>query len=79
MQNSLPWLTHNLSGLLLDSFILTKAFRTVLPCLSFKSLSHAYLKKTSMTYNKYLTLLFSEENDSISAKSAVQILSLNIV
>ena len=31
-----------------------------------------------MTHNKYLTLLFFEENDSISAKSAAQILPLNL-
>ena len=34
--------------------------------------------KTSMTKNKYLTFLFLEDSDSISAKSAVQILSLNL-
>ena len=34
--------------------------------------------KTSMTHNKYLTFLFLEDNDSISAKSAAQILSLNL-
>ena len=31
-----------------------------------------------MTHNKYLTFLFLEDNDSISAKSAAQILSLNL-
>ena len=31
-----------------------------------------------MTYNKYLTFLFFEENDSISAKSAAQIFSLKL-
>ena len=31
-----------------------------------------------MTHNKYLTFLFLEENDSISAKSAAQILALNL-
>ena len=31
-----------------------------------------------MTHNKYLTFLFFEENDSISAKSAAKILSLNL-
>ena len=34
--------------------------------------------KKSITYNKYLTFLFFEDNDSISAKSAAQILSLNL-
>ena len=52
--------------------------RTVLPFLSFKGLTHTYLVKTSMTHNKYLTLLFFEENDSISAKSATQRLPLNL-
>ena len=31
-----------------------------------------------MTHNKYLTFLFFEDNDSISAKSAAQILSFNL-
>ena len=31
-----------------------------------------------MTHNKYLTFLFFEDNDPISAKSAAQILSLNL-
>ena len=35
--------------------------------------------KTCMTHNKYLTLLFFEDNDSISAKSDAQILPLNLV
>ena len=55
-----------------------KALRTVLAYLSFKGLTHAYLLKTSMAHNKYLTFLFFEDNDSISAKSAAQILSLNL-
>ena len=55
-----------------------KTLTTVLPFLSFKSLSHAYLGKTSMTHNKYLILLFFEENNPISGKSAAQILSLNL-
>ena len=78
MWNSLPWAGHNLFGLRLDAFtILIIALRTVLPFLSFKGLTYAYLVKTPMTHNKYLTLLFFENNDSISAKSAAQILSLN--
>ena len=65
----------NLFGLQLDSFAISmKAFRTVLHFLSFKGLAHAYL----VTHNKYLTLLFFEDNDSISAKSAAKILSLNV-
>ena len=31
-----------------------------------------------MTHNKYLSFLLFEDNDSISAKPAVQILSLNL-
>ena len=34
--------------------------------------------KTSITHNNYLTFLFLEDNDSISAKSSPQILSLNL-
>ena len=47
-----------------------KALRTVFPFLCFKSLTHAYLVKTSIAYNKYLTFLFFENNDLISAKTA---------
>ena len=55
-QNSLPWSTHNLFVLQLDSFTISiKRLRTVLPFLPFKGLTHAYLVKTSMTHNKYLT------------------------
>ena len=43
-----------------------------------KDLTYAYLVKTSMTHNKYLTFLFLEANYSVSAKSAAQILSLNL-
>ena len=46
--------------------------------LSFKGLTHAYLVKTSVTHDKYLTFFFFEDNHSISAKSAAQILSLNL-
>ena len=31
-----------------------------------------------MAHNKYLTFLFFEDNDSISAKAAAQILSFNL-
>ena len=55
-----------------------KAFRTVLPFLFFTGLTHAYLVKTSLTHNKYLTFLLLENNDPISAKPAAQILSLNL-
>ena len=66
-------------GLQLDSFtISTKALRTVLPFLSSNDLTHAYLAKTYMTLNTYLTFLFFEDNDPNSAKSAAQILSYNL-
>ena len=48
---------------------------TVLAFLLFKSLTQAYLVKTSITHNKYLTPRFLEDNDPTSAKSAAQILS----
>ena len=46
--------------------------------LFFKGLTHPYLVKTSMTHNKYLTFLFLEDNDPISAKSTAKVLSLNL-
>ena len=55
-----------------------KAFRTVLLFLSFKGLIHAYLVKTSITDYKCLTLLFVEDNDSISANAAAHIVLLNL-
>ena len=51
-----------------------KALRTALTYLSFKGLTHAYLVKTSMPHDRYLALLFFVDSDSISAKSAAQIL-----
>ena len=75
----LPRLTHNLLGLGLDSFtILKKALRTVLLILLFKDLTHVYLEKTSMTHYKYSTFRFLEDNDPVSAKSAAQMLYLNL-
>ena len=47
--------------------------------LSFKGSTDAYLVKTSITHNKYLTFLFLEDSDSISAKSSAQILSHRFV
>ena len=41
-------------------------------------INHAYLVEASITYNKYLTPLFLEDNDLISAKFTTQILSLNV-
>ena len=43
--------------------------------LSFKGLIQAYLVKTYITHNKYLTPQLKEDNDSISARSAAQLLS----
>ena len=37
----------------------------LLPSLSFKGLTHEYFAKTTMTYDKYLTFLFLEDNDLI--------------
>ena len=58
-----------------------KALRTVLSFLSFKRLTYAYLMKTFITHNKYLTFQFLEKwsmiLDPISARSSAQILSLN--
>ena len=49
-------------------------------CFSFSilGLTHAYLAKTSLTHNKYLTLWFLEDNGPILAKTAAQVLSLNL-
>ena len=76
--NYLPWSTHDLFGLKLLFTILIKAFRAVLPFLSYKGLTHAYLVKATIKNNKYVTFLFFEDNVSISAKSAAKILSLNL-
>ena len=79
LKNYLLRSTYNLLGLRLDlCTILIKAGRTVLPFASLKGLTHAYLMKTFMTHKKYLTFLFLEDNDLISAKSAAQILSFNL-
>ena len=74
LSNSLSWSTDDLFGLRLDSF--TISIRVV-KC--FKAWTYAYLAKTFMTQNnKYLTLLFLEDNDSISAKCAAKVLSVNL-
>ena len=41
-------------------------------------LTHAYLVKTSIIHNKHLAVCILEDSDHISAKSAGQILSLNL-
>ena len=58
-------------GLQLDSLTsLIKAFKTISSFLSFKGLTQAYLVKASITLNRYLKRLFSEDNHPILAKSA---------
>ena len=69
-----PWSTNNLFGLRLDSFIiLIKQLRILLAFSSFESLTQAYLVKTSIALNKYLTPQFLEDNDLISSKPPTQI------
>ena len=51
---------------------------TIFLLLSFKGLTQAYLVKTYITHHKYMTFLFLENSDPISAKAATQILSLNL-
>ena len=68
------WLTFRFIHL--DPFIPTKLF--VLAFLSAKVLTQAYLVKKFITRYKHLTLQLKEDSDSISAKSAVQKLSLTL-
>ena len=49
----------------------------LIPVLSFKGKTQAYLLKISITHNKNLIPLLYLLNNFISAKSAPQILSLN--
>ena len=78
LQSSHSWSIYNLFGLQLDLFPnSTKPWATAPAFLSFKGLTQAYLVKTSITHNKYLTPRFLEDKDPLSAQSAVQILSLN--
>ena len=70
---------HSCIDLLYSSLTISiKAFKILLPFLPFKGLTYAYIVKISMGHNEYLTFLFFEDNDPISAKSAAQILSLNL-
>ena len=79
LQSSNSWSTYNLFGLQLDLFPnSTKSWTTALAFLSFKGLTQAYLMKTSIIHNKYLTPRFLEDKDPLSAQSAVQVLSLNL-
>ena len=58
--------------------MLSNALTILIPFLSFKGTTQAYLLKISITHNKYLIPLLYLLNNSISAKSAPQILSLNV-
>ena len=55
-----------------------KALRFVLPFSCFNGLTQTCFVKTFLTHNKHLTFWFLEDNVPISAKSAEQILSLNL-
>ena len=55
-----------------------KPSRAVLDVLPDKGLTHEYLVKTSIRHNKYLRPQLKGGNDSISAKFAAKILSLNL-
>ena len=46
--------------------------------LSFKGIIQGHSVKTCITHSKYLTPRLKEDNDPISAKSAAQIVSLNL-
>ena len=73
------WSSHNFFALSLDLVTISiKPSKTVLALLPFKGFTRAYLVKTYMTHNKYLTSQFLEEIDPILAKYAVQFLSLNV-
>ena len=52
-----------------------KRIKTALIFLCFKGLTHAYLEKSSMIYNKCLTFQIFEENNVASCKSVAQRLS----
>ena len=59
---------NNLFGARLDSFTISiNTLKTVLSLSSFKGLKHLYLVKTPLAHNKYLTFLFFEDKDPISA------------
>ena len=52
-----------------------KRIKTALIFLCFKGLTHSYLEKSSMIYNKCLTFQIFEENNVASCKSVAQRLS----
>ena len=53
------------------------ALTILVPFLSFKGITHAYLLNKSIAHDKYLTPLLYLLNDCTSAKSTPQILPLN--
>ena len=58
--------------------MLRNALTILIPFLSFKGTTQAYLLKISITHNKNLIPLLYLLNNCVSAKSASQILSLNV-
>ena len=76
--NSLPLSTYILFGLRRDlPKIFWNALTILTPFLSFKGTTQAYLLKISITHNKNLNPSLNLLINSISAKSAPQILSLD--
>ena len=72
------YLPYTLFGLQLGlSNTFWKALKIVIPFLSFKGITHAYLLKISITHNKKQIPLLNLLINCISAISAPQILSLN--
>ena len=77
LKKLLLWSSQILFCLQLDPFkILWKTLVIVIPFLSFKGITHAYLLKISITHNKNLNPLVNLLIKFISARSAPQILSL---
>ena len=77
--NLLPLSTHTLFGLQIDSFkTFWKALVIVVPLLSFQRVTHAYLPKISMRYNKNLNLLSNLLINCILLRSASKILSTKV-
>ena len=73
----LPWSSHILFGLRLDSFkIFWKTLVIVILFLSFKGITRGYLLKISITHNKNLNPLVNVLIKYISSRSTSQILSL---
>ena len=77
LENSLHSSTHILRVLLLvSSKNFRKALVIVIPVISFKGTTHAYLLKISITYNKKRILLLNVLLNCILARSTPQILSI---